>query len=286
MNEDQLEKFIKKAKDIKLSAGERSAIKQSVLNFISKNPISRVSASHNFWSGVNYSKFNFAPVMALLFIAIFVGGGISFGAEKALPGDILYPVKLEVNEKIRGWASISEESKADWEVARAERRLSEAEQLVTNGSLDVKARENIEANFEAHAEEVQKKIEKFEQKEDFKAAAEVSAKFEVSLKSHQKTLKRLSTEKNDGNNKEVRPIRIKIKSQTDSLKESIKRIELKSNGGASGDTRMTMEAIRPKNDARDEDEDDLEEYLKDGSDNKSGETRGGENLKLDLHLQK
>lgn len=243
----QLDQFIKKVKSVKLNESEKTTIKRSVLNFISQNPV-RYSVEQ---PDLNYKSM--VPILAksliwlqnrgfpisfrligtmLLIIAVLAGGVVSVGAEKSLPGDILYPVKVGLNEGVKGLLSVSEESKANWEIERVQRRLEEAETLAKDGSLDLEAREKIEANFEAHADRVKKRIEKFENKEDFHAAVDVSLKFETSLKAHQKILNRLTAESKEEVKKEVRPIHSKVKSEAKILTKTRKKMELRSGGNA------------------------------------------------------
>ena len=131
-----------------------------------------------------------APIM--LIAAVLISGGVSYAAEGSLPGDLLYPVKLGVNEEVGAWAAFSAESSAHWEVKRAERRLEEAETLAAQGNLDVNVSAAIEEKFERHAAKVKDRINKFEAKQDFKAAVDVGSNFEASLKAHEKILDKLS----------------------------------------------------------------------------------------------
>ena len=212
-----------------LSKEERSAIKQNILNFISQNPVRPdIQPRLNYGSSIFLTKLSFAPIMAILLIlVVLAGGGVAVGAERALPGDILYPVKVGLSEEVRGWLSVSEESKANWEVERAQRRLEEAETLASEGSLDVEAREKVEANFEIHAEKVKQRIQKFENKENFKAAVNVSSKFETSLKAHNKILSRISTESEANVKKEVKPIQAKVRSEAVNAIRTRKKMELR-----------------------------------------------------------
>lgn len=70
--------------------------------------------------------------IAYLTILIFVVGtsATSMAAEWSLPGDILYPIKTEVNEEIIKTISIDEESKAKTNVKLIEKRMSEITELV------------------------------------------------------------------------------------------------------------------------------------------------------------
>lgn len=228
---------------MRLSQEERSAVEQNILNFISQNPVRQTDQPRlSQWSNVFLTKLSFVPSMAILLILmVLIGGGVSAGAEKALPGDVLYPVKVGLNEEVRGWFSVSEEAKANWEIERAQRRLEEAETLASEGSLDLEARENIEANFEAHADRVRGRIDKFESKENFKAAADVSSKFETSLKVHHRILNRLTVETEDEVKKEVKPIEAKVRSEAKTLIKTRKRMELKASGKVFGDPKEVFE---------------------------------------------
>ena len=64
------------------------------------------------------------PIILILAL-MFGGGGISYAAEGAVPGDALYPIKVSVNEEVRDLVAFSPEAKADWETRRLERRLAE-----------------------------------------------------------------------------------------------------------------------------------------------------------------
>jgi Domain of unknown function (DUF5667) len=61
---------------------------------------------------------------------------ISYAAEGTLPGDILYPVKIHINENIYNVMAFSHEAQASWHTERAERRFEEIEQLLAKNELD------------------------------------------------------------------------------------------------------------------------------------------------------
>src|SRR5438552_3912642 len=67
----------------------------------------------------------FGSIAALIMLA---SAGTALGAQNALPGDVLYPVKLHVNEKLETALASSPEAKALVSADLAERRLSEADQ--------------------------------------------------------------------------------------------------------------------------------------------------------------
>ena len=242
MEDKNLEQFLERSKKVKLFEQERSVIKQSVLNFMKENPVRLESSARLIlWSNIfSFNKFNLTNTMAkLLILTLMTGGGISFAAEQALPGDILYPIKIGVNEEARGWLEFSSEAKANWEVERAQRRLEEAEQLASEGSLNTETRAVIEANFRAHSEKVKDRIAEFENKENFNAAADVGSNFETSLKAHEKILARLlEEESDDGLKVEIKPIKVKVGSEAKILRKSREENE----GKISAEMRVGIEA--------------------------------------------
>ncbi len=66
--------------------------------------------------------------LALLLLLI-VGGGTGVIAENALPGDVLYPVKIHVNENIESTLAFTPKSNAEVAIKQATKRLEEVEKL-------------------------------------------------------------------------------------------------------------------------------------------------------------
>lgn len=129
------------------------------------------------------------PVFAVIaVITLMVGGGTSLAAESALPGDALYPIKVSVNEEVRGALTISDEAKARLAANLAERRLQEAATLAAEGKLTAEAQAEIESRFNAHVEKFEARANKLAAKGRANAAAELSSNLEASLKAHSQIL--------------------------------------------------------------------------------------------------
>ncbi|MDP3989207.1 MAG: DUF5667 domain-containing protein [bacterium] len=88
--------------------------------------------------------------MAALFLAM-TGTVTISAAEGALPGDLLYPIKVHVNEETQALFSRSEESRASFEVSRLARRLQEAGQLANQGRLTQEQETQLVTNIEKHS---------------------------------------------------------------------------------------------------------------------------------------
>ena len=124
----------------------------------------------------------------VVFLGIFViSGTILYRAQNALPGDVLYTIKIEVNERAWGLTALSYESQAEWSVERTTRRLQELEQLATSGTLDEEARNEITSRFEQQAAEASKAIVKLKT-ERMDRAAGTSSQLDTSRRVHERSL--------------------------------------------------------------------------------------------------
>lgn len=74
---------------------------------------------------------------ATLAIALIIaGGGTAAAAQGAVPGDMLYPVKIHVNENVRSAAAIGANAEARLQAELLAERVEEAEALAARGELD------------------------------------------------------------------------------------------------------------------------------------------------------
>ncbi len=122
--------------------------------------------------------------------------GVSYAANDALPGDLLYGVKVNINEEVKTAFMSSGRSRIEWERKRAEMRLSEATKLASEGRLDAEKKEEVSKLFAEHTHAVVEQVLATE-KTDPVLAAEMSSEFEDSLDTHEVVLARLAVEDND-----------------------------------------------------------------------------------------
>lgn len=161
-----------------------------------------------------------------LLIALFLGGGAAYAAEGTLPGDTLYPVKVHINEEVRGWVSLSDSTRAEWETRRAERRLEEAEELAAEARFDADTRAIIETNFEEHARRVRERVQKFESRDPEKVA-EIAANFETALGAHARILESIGLGRGGDVEAEVEKLLLRIRVEEDGAKEGKDEAEIK-----------------------------------------------------------
>lgn len=95
---------------------------------------------------------NLRAAVAFVLVFVLVGSSSAYAAEGALPGDVLYPIKVSVNETVALVLANTPEKKLETEARLAARRIAEAKMLDAEGRLDVATAEEIEKNFDIHAE--------------------------------------------------------------------------------------------------------------------------------------
>lgn len=117
------------------------------------------------------------PIAILL--AVFVSLGTSFAAQGAVPGDMLYSVKIGVNENIRSAFALSANAEAKLQVDLLEERLEEAQTLYADGYLTTDAEVMITNNIKSQAKITADAVAKC----DTEVAADMNTRVKVALKS-------------------------------------------------------------------------------------------------------
>lgn len=202
-------KFFKLAKkEIRLNRAEKEDIRSLILKTIKNQPV-RVGGQirHKYqrnhpWYLLLTPNYMMASIIAAVLLVL--GGGASYAAENSLPGDLLYPVKVTVNENVRTALSLSETGKVKWEAKVAERRLEEAEQLAVQGKLSEDMVSELEEKFDKQSEKVQKRLARLLKKGALSSEAliELNSNFQASLEAHNSILLRLREQ--DGESEKAR----------------------------------------------------------------------------------
>ncbi len=169
---------IKAATSIRMDDAAREKTRALLSEYVKMRPI-RVTEpapdttpAHSNASGF-FMRHSIPAFVAVLVVVV---GGTAAAAEGALPGDILYPIKVHVNEEMRATLATSPKAKADWAVGRAERRLEEAATLALSGELNEITRAEIETNLDAHVKSAGESGQKLEDENDVPDARDVKAK--------------------------------------------------------------------------------------------------------------
>jgi hypothetical protein len=125
---------------------------------------------------------------------VFLGAGTSYAAESALPGDVLYPVKIQVNEKVAIALAPNPSARAGVVVAHTVRRLQEAETLAAQGRLTASTSAQIQSALQDTAQDFDRNVaEVAHSSGGAAAAADLQSNFEVTLTSHARALTVIQT---------------------------------------------------------------------------------------------
>jgi hypothetical protein len=127
-----------------------------------------------------------------LVVTLLLGSSLSAAAEEAVPGDKLYFLKTNVNEKVLSLVTLSSESEAELQATIAERRIKEVEKLALKGKLSTEVKVELEHKFQKHSDNAKAKIATLASQGKLDAAATIAAKTESSLTAHTNILKTIS----------------------------------------------------------------------------------------------
>ena len=142
-----LEKIKKLVGAIKFE--KKAEIRRRLLASIESRDVRNVPIARHIKQRSLFSFLKPMPIFAILIIASLLGGGVSMAAEQSLPGDALYTIKLNVNEKLVKALAFSDKGKAHWDARLAERRLEEISELFAAGKLASSTQILIEELFKA-----------------------------------------------------------------------------------------------------------------------------------------
>lgn len=221
--EKKIKHFFESLKQIKLSARDGDQLRSRILEFIEKNPA--VESPRPFWA-----KFRLAPVLMIVFLL--AGSGVVWGAEQSLPGDLLFSVKVNLNEKVGTTLAFSQEAKVARQSELAQRRLEEAEKLAIAGKLSEKIKKDLQIRFEKHAQKTEQKIAALEAKGKIEIADEAGENFRTVIKAHQKVLETIVA--GTSAEKDVETLVLKIKPIT-KVKISQKQGEINKSSSIAAD---------------------------------------------------
>lgn len=155
MNDNELEKrFRDEAANFSLSLEEKARMRRVVSAYAAMKPVRRRVAARA--TGSRWYALILSPRMAvgaLVVVLVASSAGVSYAAESALPGDLLYTVKVKVNEPVAQALSTTPHAKAQTAAKLAHRRLDEAAKLAAQGRLGTSTRERLQEDFEGHIAE-------------------------------------------------------------------------------------------------------------------------------------
>lgn len=189
-------------KMISLSEKEKDTLRYRIEQFISFNPIRsevHVPKKTFYFSIFTFKALGKAVSLVLIALIVVGGSGVSYASTDSLPGDKLYNVKINVNEKIEEKLAFSTEAKVVVQRQQVERRLTEAQKLVEKKDLSPEKKEIVKTNLEKNVKDVTESIENLKKEGKIEEALDTTSKIAPVLEAHKKVLTEQKTEedKND-----------------------------------------------------------------------------------------
>ncbi len=152
------EQLKKQAEGLHLKASERTDLRERLLAYMEYHPLregqsyadtyrTRKSLSVHLDGWLIGRVLGATATLCLIIVPVL--------AEKALPGDVLYPVKVSFNEEIRSSLVLSPYEKVEWETTLLQRRIAEARLLATEGKLTPEVEAEVADAVRQHSDAAQ-----------------------------------------------------------------------------------------------------------------------------------
>ena len=177
------------AEKIRLTSAEKSAMRAAL--FGAASPVQTAPSPYFFFS------YQFRMVMAGFLVFVLAGAGtVSAAAGGALPGDLLYPVKINVNESVKIALASTPASRAQVHAELADARVEEAQALAAQGRLDATATAKLSDNFDEHAKSAQDLVQSIAES-DPGSAVQITTQLDSTLATNGAVLRSLGDESAD-----------------------------------------------------------------------------------------
>ncbi len=198
MKED-LKNFIKRAKDVRLSEDERGLLRSRILEFISFNPIrgkTPVIHQRTYVSIFEFRHFMKAASLVLIVAVVIGGTGVSYAASKALPGEMLYAVKVNINEGVEETLATTPQAKLAIQSEHIQKRLDEVQMLRKEKKLSPETQKIVADKITEHTEDVIKSIDDLKKEGDVTTVLETTSTLTPVLEANLDVLKNQNTKDN------------------------------------------------------------------------------------------
>ena len=217
--EKQFQEFINKARTVGLLRHEKEDLKNIIIKRINDVSISRqsrefINRGDFFGQSLLKRLFHqrqrraYAYSIGLFLLIVLGASSVSAYAERSLPGEPLYNLKVNFNEKIAAFFLTSPIDKANRESSLVEKRFEEAHELTLKGKLSAASREIVEQQLDKHTEKINDYLKIFQAEKEFGHAAEIQIRLEVALMAGEKLLSKA------GNlSAEITPFAAKVKNE-------------------------------------------------------------------------
>lgn len=154
---------------VHLEENEKKVLLNKLLDFLEKNPVRKPADGRLIdWTLTTHNMYKLItrPLSILIALFITVSGASALAAQGSVPGDVLYPYKIHVNENVRALFAVSDESKAKLALELAKERLQEAEALASEGKLNAEANSYLQSEFKSELKKHEDTLVKIKEDSD------------------------------------------------------------------------------------------------------------------------
>jgi hypothetical protein len=155
------------AKTIRMRAVEKRALRERLVSYMEYHPVrvplSEVASTKatpalvsDSFVTIGFSSWKFKAATSLFALILVVG--VPVFAERAVPGDVLYLMKVNVNEEVRASLTWDSADRVAWQAERVERRIAEARLLAKEGKLTDETEATLAATMREHTETASREI--------------------------------------------------------------------------------------------------------------------------------
>lgn len=172
----ELENLKEYTDKISLTSGEKLDMFQNIRAYTNAHP---VQSKYGVF-------FKYSLAYASMFALLIGTSATSIAAEGALPGDLLYPVKTNVNETVVKSLTFSQAQKAKVTVNLMDKRMEELEKMIVTKVDSPEKIDIIVAKLEEHKEDLQIFTDQVEQNnpEEVEEASEIYVALESVIETH------------------------------------------------------------------------------------------------------
>ena len=142
-----------------------------------------------------FSQKRSMPAFAIL-LSLIIGTGTVAAAQTSVPGDVLYPVKIYVNESVKGAFQVGVQADTRWELEQIDARLEETATLRSRGELTQEHQAQIEEQIDTHIQAIESRSEDLEVKGETQAAKEIEGSLDAYLDANAQVFDELGLEIN------------------------------------------------------------------------------------------
>lgn len=145
------EQFKNRAKSVHLTASERAAMRDRLQAYMEYHPLAANTTARTPEAAATTTRWwaYWRPLAGSLTALILIL--VPVMAERSMPGDMLYAVKVKFNEEVRGSLSSSSYEEVEWATERLNQRLVEAQLLAQEGRLTDEFETEIAAAVREHS---------------------------------------------------------------------------------------------------------------------------------------